>query len=64
VNEKLEALIKHHLEAVGLRYHPPGQRTIQTEQERAIEEIARWFKPRDSARDCAPRRSGPLAGSR
>ena len=44
MSEKLEALIKHHLEAVGLKYHPPGQRTILTEQERAIEEIARWFK--------------------
>jgi hypothetical protein len=44
VNEKLEALIKQHMEAAGLKYHPPGQRTILTEQERAIEEIARWFK--------------------
>jgi hypothetical protein len=44
VSEKLEALIKQHMEAVGLKYHPPGQRTILTEQERAIEEIARWFK--------------------
>jgi transposase len=44
MNEKLESIIRQHMEAAGLKYHPPGQRTVLTEQEQAIEEIARWFK--------------------